>query len=627
MEEDYKIVVSLSHNRISYDYWQREGENKLFPFPGGPWPAPLSFYVSPTGVMVGHEGHRAVNTANRNAFTKYFETLTHGTSYQIGTQIREFRNLLLDASENMFRDFFKSVLYDSKGNLSDNRASMPLILVYESDVSSSEKALVNSLFINSGYQSLNFKDYNDFIGEYLAKRFQEKYNCRKVLVAWSEGEDLSYTLFDAMNSAIIANKTYKGMGVDPRVRIVEKLIWDSVTGQNPWLRYDTEAHIIHKAALKFLNSSAPLINERIKLSDGQTYSYSFNRVMVDSMPHAEGRDLRESLHEFLKENSVSTQDKVLLLLRGTAADNTYFENNLRYGFQTVVKSDRNLRDSVMKMVVDSYRRPKIPYTPSPAPPQRRPKEEDIAKQDSRPSADKFPGTNAADPKKTDVDITLALPEEKNEKKELTSEEKRKIRQLLFDSKQQANKGNKEEASDLLQRAKELIGDAVDQLPESTQKILQEAQSIVSSISSDVEKLFKNVSEKIKNINLGFSDKLKIGKDKVVPPPIKPSDRKSQSNSIPPRAKQLMDKREFIMAKDIFREQGNHDMASLCSDLNKAHRQYKILVSQYSGYVRTRNIVGAQKATEEIARYIELLKKAGLSTSEEIRMLNSYQSIR
>lgn len=652
MEEDYKVVISLSHNRISYDYWQKEGENKLFPLPGGPWPTPLAFYASPSGVLVGQDALKAVKASTENAFDRYFDILGHNRTYSIGSQTREIRNLLLDASELVFKDFFQDTLYGSKGTLSDNRASMPLIIVYESDISSNEKALVNTMFTNSGYQALNKRDYNDFIAKYISRTFPSKYNCEKVLVVWSESEDLSFTLFNARTPQIIANKTYKNLGVDPRLKLVENLIWEKILGQNNWLQKEKEAPFIHAAALKFLNSNSPLVNERIILSDGESYNYSLNRVLVENIPVEEEMSLRTCLNDFLEENREKPDDKILLLLRGNAAENPYFERKLCKGFSKVVKTDKQLRENVMKMVLDSYEKPIPSYSP---------KEQNSTSDSQSGDTESYSSSSSGDnpsvkaskeensnpfgrffkkftkskedslkEKAVQAEKDSKSPDIENQNSEksgvLSSEEKKQIRLLLFDCKQEAKKGNKEEASDLLERAKKLIGDAYDQLPESTLDLLKEGESLISSLSSHVEKIFKSVAEKLAKVNLNLTEQSERKGSSVTksPPPLPKTPDKPQ---IPPQAFSFLQKRDFIKAKEVFRNDGNEEYASLCSELNRAHRQYKILQLQYTGYVKSGNVSGAASAIKEIERYIVLLRKLDLDVEEETALMNRFNFIR
>ncbi len=114
--DSYKIIISISHHRISFEYWQRDGENKLVSLPNGNWPAPLAFYCSDTGIVIGEDAVRAAHSGTTNAFDNYFERLVEDSTYTIGGQTRPIRNLLLDASESIFRDFFRHILFNRFGS-------------------------------------------------------------------------------------------------------------------------------------------------------------------------------------------------------------------------------------------------------------------------------------------------------------------------------------------------------------------------------------------------------------------------------------------------------------------------------------------------------------------------------
>lgn len=349
--DNYKIIISISHHRISFEYWQRDGENKLVPIPNGSWPAPLAFYCSETGIIIGEDAERAAHTGTKNAFDNYFERLIDDITYTIAGQTRPIRNLLLDASESIFHDFFRHVLLNRFGSLSDNRANMPLMLVCESDIKPNERALLQGLFKDSGYNRVKVVDYDRYINRYIKESLSNEYICDKVVVAWSEGSNLTFSIFGVNNDSLPIVKSFENLGIDPRKEFVEQMIWERIIGQNPWLQKNNEEVAISKAASDFLNSSLPLVNDTILLSDGQTYHYSLNRNTVDYIHNTDGVSIKDTLEQFLKENGITNRSKVLLLLRGLIAGNSYFEQNLSPGFSKTIKSDKKLRDNIMNLII------------------------------------------------------------------------------------------------------------------------------------------------------------------------------------------------------------------------------------------------------------------------------------
>lgn len=350
-DDSYKIIISMSHHRVAYEYWQRDGENKLVGMPQGQWPEPLAFYCSDMGIVIGEDAAKAARAGTANAFEGYFERLKDDTTYNIGGHTRPIRHLFLDASESIFREFFRNVLFNRFGSLSDNRANLPLTLVCESDVKPNERALLQGLFKDSGYGRVRVLDYDKFISQYIQEKLSKEYVCDHVLVVWTEGSDLTFTLFDVNVSVPPKQATYIGLGADPRKEYVKKLIWERVVGQNPWLIREEEEGILEKVANDFLSSSIPLVSDKILLSDGQQYYYSLNRNSVDYIQGSDGLILKEKLEEFLRDNGIINRSRVLLLLRGAAAGNTYFEQNLSGGFSKTIRSDRKLRDNIMSLIL------------------------------------------------------------------------------------------------------------------------------------------------------------------------------------------------------------------------------------------------------------------------------------
>ena len=349
--DSYKIIISLSHHRIAFEYWQRDGEDKLVPMSGTVWPAPLAFYCSQTGIEIGEAAVRAVHTGTPNAFDNYFERLPAGETYMIGGQRKALRYLILDASEGIFTEFFRTELLGHHGTLTDNRATMPITMVCEADIKPNERVLLGDLFRDSGYNRFMVVEYTDYIDRYLRSTLSREYSCDNVLVAWTEGTDLTLTLFNLTKPGNPQKIKFDGLGVDPRLEYVKNLIWDRIRGQNPWLSFANEESTVAKAATDFLNSSLPLLNDTLTLSDGMDYHYSLNRVVIDHLQCPEGDTIRLKLDNFLRENGIADRHKTLLLLRGMAAGNLFFEQTLGQGFGKIIRSDKQLRNNTMYQLI------------------------------------------------------------------------------------------------------------------------------------------------------------------------------------------------------------------------------------------------------------------------------------
>lgn len=372
--DSYKIILSISHHRIAFEYWQRDGVDKVLPMPLGTWPAPLAFFCTDTGIVIGEDAARAAHNGYANAFDNYFDRVVEDTSYTMAGQNKPVRNLLLDASETIFEDFFRNVLMNRIGRVNDNRASMPLIIACESDVEPNERAFLKGLFGDSGYNCVNVVDYDHYIERYIRESLATEYECDHVIVAWTEGNDLTFTLFDVAGREAPRKATFPNMGIDPREDYVANLIWESVVGQNQFLMRSSEEDTIKKAAADFLNSSAPMVNGKVNLSDGMDYRYNLNRNTIDFIQSNNSVSVRDCLEKFLSANGIINKGKAVLILRGTAADNSYFDMNLSPGFSKTIKSNQRLRDNTLKLIISeetpqpTVSAPKVTAPPVTAPP-------------------------------------------------------------------------------------------------------------------------------------------------------------------------------------------------------------------------------------------------------------------
>ena len=372
--DKYKIIISISHRRISFEYWQMgSGEVKLLPMPGCEWPAPLAFYSSPTGIVVGEEAQRAAANGTKDAFGQYFEYLVTNETYSYGEQQKSIGKILLDAAETLFSRFFREVLLNKYGALTDNRATMPLTIVCEADIKPNERAYISYLFTDSGFNKTKVVDYDDYIANYCSEVLSKQYTCNKVLVAWTEGSDLDFTLFDVNDKNKRQHETLPNLGIDPRFEYVKNLIWSDFCEQNPFLmRDDSVESIINREATDYLNSSAPTVKAQITLPDGIKYQYYLDRNRINFLQSDNGIVIKQGLDKFLNSANVS-KGETLLILRGIAANNAYFEQTLSHGFLKIVKSDGKLRGDIMKLLIKDSTptppdEPQLPVVGPPKPP-------------------------------------------------------------------------------------------------------------------------------------------------------------------------------------------------------------------------------------------------------------------
>lgn len=362
--DSYKIIITISHHRISYEYRLRGGEEALVGMPCGHWPAPLAFYCSSSGeVSVGEDAALAATNGQKNASSNYFDEVIEGRFYEVGGMKRPLESILLAASEQIFGEFIRTVLCKPYVTVTDLRANMPLCIVCEPDVKANERVFIQRLFKDSGYNRVMVVDYYKYAGQYIRENLARKYVCDKVIVAWTEGRDLLLSLFEINGNGVDARIVLDGMGIDPRLNIVVDAIWKDLIYQNQFLERKDVENAIRRAASDFLSMSRPLVKGEITHPDGSKYRYSLTRSKIDNLQFKEGTVMSERMHRFLAECGVVDKSRALLLLRGVAAGNDYFVKNLRPGFKQVIKSDAPMRWSVMQLIM-SEKTPEPNATPS-----------------------------------------------------------------------------------------------------------------------------------------------------------------------------------------------------------------------------------------------------------------------
>lgn len=660
--DSYKIIISISHHRISFEYWQRDGENKLVSLPNGNWPAPLAFYCSDTGIVIGDDAVRAAHSGTTNAFDNYFERLVEDSTYTIGGQTRPIRNLLLDASEVIFRDFFRHVLFNRFGSLSDNRANMPLTLVCESDVKPNERALLQGLFKDSGYNRVRVVDYDRYINRYVNESLSNEYVCDKVVVAWAEGPDLTFSIFGVNNDTAPIIKSFKNLGIDPRRKYVEKMIWERVIGQNPWLQKSNEEDVVSKAASDFLSSSLPLVNDTILLSDGQQYHYSLNRNTIDYIQNSDGLSIKDTLEQFLKENGIANRSRVLLLLRGIVAGNSYFEQNLSPGFSKVIKTDKKLRDNTMNLIISEVTPALEPEQIIVDPPvfidpqkdndnqekirelsrkwrsikaeangKQRGGQTEVAIQMLKDFLSECQAISGVDNVITEISNEIAkynITQVSDVNHDLIKSFERQWREVKATAKGKVRSGNLSDARSILQSFLNTL-----QKEPGTDRLISSVQNELSLIAADEPKLSKSKHKDgeihpngkwvwVASAAKGNGDWRVVGgkiHNQAKQDKESDSEKKNEGDSLIAQGK-------LKEARDWYRGQNNNVMARILSEIIRSQKCVEPRKASIEKYRKSKNREQISRIIKEIEEYIDLCEKAGLNSSEYKKLLADYRKI-
>lgn len=654
----YRVVITLSHRTIAFEYNQNSADGLLLPFPETSNPEALAFYCEADRVVVGNGGRVALEAGKSGAFSDYFELIKQGQTFKYAGADLSHQYLLLHALEDRFRVFFRSILIN-KGTLDDNRSTMPLLFVLENDIQPNERRVVEDLFRNAGYGCMAFTPADDYVQRLAAGRRPGQ----RVLSAWSDGTDLILSLMFPDGSRKMLS--LPGLGTDPRIRHVVEKLYDDLKSEL-WTTLEDEEEYLTRVGREFIMSKAPELDGTVILSDGMEHSIYLSKIWLNSIPMPESDRLQRALASFLEENGCTDRTPVVLLLRGALTGNDYFKQQLSNGFGEVVEIDDALQAQLNKLMVTQPITPsEISTTPPPPPPPPPPVEEVkywLARAEKaflngqNEQGDTF--INKADRLMRDLKgeypelkelRARAFSHRKDKPKppepprpaRLTGDEIARVKQLLREAKgkfvsrdnaagdrlvAQADRmmaGRADDATLLSIRANTLSKRVAETpqpkpAPRSASKPASSRSATQKPSMMETQQLHPQ-GVKIKAQDLGPAQRpLHPGMPEAMPgavpsgiTPLPPQARKKAAPSVKisnPEALAFMKAGQYTKAKTVFMNEGNSEMASACSQLNRASKNAKVAEAQLASPLTAAKKAEYQKT---VAQYQALRKKFGL----------------
>lgn len=654
----YRVVITLSHRTIAFEYNQNGADGLLLPFPETSNPEALSFYCEADRVVVGNGGRVAVEAGKSGAFSDYFELIKQGQTFKYAGADLSHQYLLLHALEDRFRVFFRSILIN-KGTLDDNRATMPLLFVLENDIQSNERRVVEDLFRNAGYGCMAFTPVDDYVQRLAAGRRPGQ----RVLSAWSDGTDLILSLIFPDGSRKMLS--LPGLGTDPRIRHVVEKLYDDLKSEL-WTTLEDEKEYLTRVGREFIMSKAPELDGTVILSDGMEHGVYLSKIWLNSIPMPESDRLQRALASFLEQNGCTDRTPVVLLLRGALIGNDYFKQQLSNGFGEVVELDDALQAQLNKLMVAQPITPvEISTTPQPPPPPPPPVEEVkywLARAEKaflngqNEQGDTF--INKADRLMRDLKgeypelkelRARAFSHRKDKPKppepprpaRLTGDEIARVKQLLREAKGKFVSRDNAAGDRLVAQADRMMAGRADDAtllsirantlsrrlaetpqpkpaPQSASKPASSRYATQKPSMMETQQL-RPQGIKIKAQDLGPAQRpLHPAMPKDIPgavpsgiPPLPPQARKKAAPSVKisnPEALAFMKAEQYTKAKTVFMNESNSEMASACSQLNRASKNAKVAEAQLA-----LPLTAAKKAEylKTVAQYQALRKKFGL----------------
>lgn len=491
---------------------------------------------------------------------------------------------------------------------------------------------------------------------------------QRVLSAWSDGTDLILSLMFPDGSRKMLS--LPGLGTDPRIRHVVEKLYDDLKSEL-WTTLEDEEEYLTRVGREFIMSKAPELDGTVILSDGMEHSIYLSKIWLNSIPMPESDRLQRALASFLEENGCTDRTPVVLLLRGALTGNDYFKQQLSNDFGEVVEIDDALQAQLNKLMVAQPITPSEISTipPPPLPPPTDEEEERKRKaQEWLERAEKafLNGQN----EQGDTYINKAdrqmlnlkgecpelkrlrarafshrkdkpKPPEPPRPARLTGDEIARVKQLLREAKgkfvsrdnaagdrlvAQADRmmaGRADDATLLSIRANTLSKRVAETpqpkpAPRSASKPASSRSATQKPSMMETQQLHPQ-GVKIKAQDLGPAQRpLHPGMPEAMPgavpsgiPPLPPQARKKAAPSVKisnPEALAFMKAGQYTKAKTIFINEGNSEMASACSLLNRASKNAKVAEAQLAS-----PLTAAKKAEylKTVAEYKALRKKFGL----------------
>lgn len=638
MNDDFRIVITISHNRISFEYYLKGAATvALQPITTdtnrrGVWPAPFSIYCSPTGIIIGEEAFHAAQRGTSNAFNDLFECMRKPDCfYEFCGERKHVSNLLLDACETVFRDFFSSILYNNYGILEQNRNTMPIVFVCEEDVTENERTIISNKFRNSGYGCVSVIGYQTFLEKNIRKDCSSYPNA---LAVWTEGKDLYLTLFDT--SGQISSKSIRldGLGVDPRLDYVVDQIWSSVVSWNGFLTKDKELDVIKDAANRFLSSTDSLVSDYVTLSDGQSYHYTLDRNLINYYQYSTREQLSVGVRDFLIKNEVQ-QNNTLLILRGVATNNNYFSTSLS-SFRNII-SDNDLRSHVMRLIVEMpVRVDETITTPSCTP-------TSSSTPTSSGSSTPIPSNNAIDKIQ---EVEKEWKGKRANVKGLIISKKYSEATLILDG--MYKKAEDVNAEDVIREIKEYkkrieeLGTCRTQTtpppsppPVNLNREWRELKAVTNGQIRggkvmEAKAALNEFLIKCKTTNnIGLigevEQQLRQLNDNVPPIPPKGKDRKPEQTVCEGEA--LLKKGRITEARDWYKNSGDSAKAKLLTDIIRLQRSVVTRKAELPNCQQTKDRQKINRIITEIGDYIDKCNQAGVTTEEYNKLLLEYKKIK
>ena len=354
---NYCILVTISRSSISFRYNRMDGDNRFVNFMqdgGGEMPFAIE--------CVGNEfviGKSALESATKqlapNAFANIFDTCKETRTFRFAGRDEQLNKLPFYAIKYYINKILQNCFYGEVGNIDSNVSKLPLVFLFAPELDTDKKLFICSPFEKGGFQNMCSISYHQLLLPVVMDSLPEKQRAKVAIMVSVDNNDLLLQLYDTVTGKSLTDTIrIEGLGCDPRLKQAKDLIWAGLFEYNYQPR-EAEEPILQEAALRFLNSNAPEVNDALCMSDGSTQNYCLSRNDLDMSAIGEAyRLVSHHLNEVLSNNGFNIKLCQVILVGKAATD--YFENifgqmALASPVKKVLEKEKNLMlDRLLYMV-------------------------------------------------------------------------------------------------------------------------------------------------------------------------------------------------------------------------------------------------------------------------------------
>lgn len=311
---------------------------------------------------VGNEfviGKSALESATKqlapNAFANIFDTCKEMRTFRFAGRDEQLNKLPFYAIKDYIGKILSDRFYGEVGNIDSNVSKLPLVFLFAPELDTDKKLFITRPFEKGGFQNICSISYHQLLLPIIMDSLPKKQKSKVAIMVSVDKNDLILQFYDAVTDKPLADLVrIEEQGSDPRLKQAMDLIWAGLNNYNYQPR-EPEENVLRDAALKFLNSNLRTVNDVLCMSDGSMQDYCLSRDELDMSAIGEAcRLVSHHLNEALINKGLSIQQCQIILVGNAATD--YFENifsqmALAYPVKKVLEKEKNLMlDRLLSLV-------------------------------------------------------------------------------------------------------------------------------------------------------------------------------------------------------------------------------------------------------------------------------------